>query len=101
VVAYPSFADSKPFGHITDVEQTLGFGEKWRRFQEFEEGRFRVRRNAPVTTTAGLVREFYLNRKYFPVKRASHRALNSRNREGQATITGFMYMILASPQPDD
>jgi len=21
-------ADSKPFGHITDVEQTLGFGEK-------------------------------------------------------------------------
>ena len=39
VVPYPSFADSNPFGHITDVEQTLGFGEKWRRFQEFEGSR--------------------------------------------------------------
>jgi hypothetical protein len=28
MVPYPSFADSKPFGHIADVEQTLGFGQK-------------------------------------------------------------------------
>lgn len=40
MVPYPSFADSQPFGHITDVEQTLGFGEKWRRFQEFEGWRY-------------------------------------------------------------
>ncbi len=39
VVPYPSFADSKPIGHITDVEQTPGFGGKWRRFQEFESWR--------------------------------------------------------------
>jgi hypothetical protein len=25
VVSYPSFADSQPFGHVTNVEQTLGF----------------------------------------------------------------------------
>jgi len=39
VFPYSSFADSQPFRHITDVEQTLGLGGKWRRFKEFERWR--------------------------------------------------------------
>ena len=36
MVPYPSFADSQPFCHIADVEQTLGFDVKGGRFQDFE-----------------------------------------------------------------